>query len=80
MLRKLLKVLRPTKLNRDNWAEWRRPVNLVLLLALIHNMLATLWPLAFPSKSHKPQVILSKVHDKETSEGACEKIRMDIRA
>ena len=42
--------LKPTKLNRDNWLEWRKSFSMLGLLTFIHDTVASVFPRAFPPK------------------------------
>ena len=45
--RKLMKSLRPSQLCKANWAEWPRPLSLLGVLAFAHNLLQTVFLVAF---------------------------------
>ena len=48
-----IRCCKPSRLCRDNWLEWRRPINIVALLTYIHAMLPQAFPVAFPTKKQK---------------------------
>ena len=50
LLKKLVRVLRPTKVCRDNWQEWRNAFSIVGLLSFVHQLLVHVLPMAFPPR------------------------------
>ena len=50
IFKKMLQLLRPGKLCRANWLEWRRPFSIVGLLAFVHHILPSAFPKAFPPR------------------------------
>ena len=47
----LLRTCKPSKLCKDNWLQWRRPIGLVGLLCFIHRLLPRAFCIAFPKRS-----------------------------
>ena len=49
-IRALLRTCKPSKLCKDNWLQWRRPIGLVGLLCYIHKLLPRAFSVAFPKR------------------------------
>ena len=45
-----LKACKPSKLCKDNWLQWRRPIGIVGLLCHIHRLLPQAFAIAFPTR------------------------------
>ena len=54
-LQMLLRTQKPSSLCRDNWLQWRRPVQLIAILCWIHSLLPRAFPIAFPQQKTQEQ-------------------------
>eukprot|EP00971_Amphidinium_carterae_P323523 6429238-Amphidinium_carterae.1 len=55
----LLKTLKPVKLCKDNWMEWRKPISLIGLLCFMHQLLPRAFSIAFPEGQASSRVHIS---------------------
>ena len=63
--RRILKSLKPSRLCRDNWLQWARPVDFVCLLTCMHDMFRITFLAAFTAPCPVPEESLGqrKVHE-----------------